>query len=532
MDCIGAPDASEDDAFLNDCFVDTGLLDVLRNLEDPRRIVLGRTGSGKTALMLRLEKTEGRCLRIEPESLALPYVSNSTVLAFVSQLGVKLDVFFRLLWRHVFTVELLKDYFNIRTETESLGLWQRIASAISGNREKHKKALEYLRKWGQSFWKETDYRIKELTDTLETNLKAAIHPTIAGVPLDLEAARTLTAEKKQEVVYKAQHVINEVQIRELSEIINLIDDVLDDPQKRYFIVIDRLDENWIDDKLRYLLIRALIETARDFRKVRHAKIVLGLRIDLVGRIFSETRDAGFQEEKYESLFLNVEWTRSQLRDVLNSRVNALVRQRYTSRPVNVEQVLPKEIDDRSGVDYLLDRTLLRPRDAIMLFNSCMSQAVDNPVISVDGVRRAEGEYSPARLSAIADEWYTDYPNLSRYVTLLKGRRQSLSLGELCDEITQDLCLELATSSITTADEIVALAVRVAEGGTPVSDFVRAVVGTFYKVGVVGVKLATYESVSWSLFGRRGVSRAELSDDVRVAVHPAFWRALGISPHTG
>ena len=39
----------------------------------------------------------------------------------------------------------------------------------------------------------------------------------------------------------------------------------------YFIVIDELDEAWADDSIRYNLIHALIETIRDFQKVRHVK---------------------------------------------------------------------------------------------------------------------------------------------------------------------------------------------------------------------------------------------------------------------
>jgi hypothetical protein len=531
MDRIGAPDASEDQAFLSECFVDIGLLDVLRDVGDSRRIVLGRTGSGKTALLLHLENTEPRCIRIEPESLALPYVSNSTVLDFVCRLGVKLDVFFRLLWRHVFTVELLRSHFQIANESDSLGLWQKIGNLISGNRERHQQALDYLKKWGQSFWKETDYRIRELTDKLETDLTAAIKPSIGNISFDLEATRKLTTEKKQEVVHNAQHVVNEVQIRQLSDIINLIDDVLDDPQKKYFVIIDRLDENWVDEKIRYLLIRALIETARDFRKVKNVKIVLGLRVDLVERVFRETRDAGFQEEKYESLFCNLDWTPKQLRDVLNKRVGRLVRQRYTTQPVEIEQILPKDIDDKTGITYLIDRTLLRPRDAIVLFNACVAQAVDNPVVTADALRKAEGEYSRARLGALADEWHADYPNLMKYVQILKGRSALFPLSDLCESAIADFCLELATNPPAIQDEISSVATRVAEGADSILEFARSIVAVFYKLGVVGVKLATFESVAWSLHGRRAVSQAELDVDVRVAIHPAFWRVLGINPKT-
>jgi len=48
-----------------------------------------------------------------------------------------------------------------------------------------------------------------------------------------EGASKLTEEQKQEVVQRAQHVVNEVQIRQLSDILELMDKVLSDPQKRY-----------------------------------------------------------------------------------------------------------------------------------------------------------------------------------------------------------------------------------------------------------------------------------------------------------
>ena len=63
--------------------------------------------------------------------------------------------------------------------------------------------------------------------------------------------------------------MNGVQIKELSDILDMMDDYLTDPQKRYYITIDRLDEDWVDDRLRLHLIRALIETVRDFQKVKY-----------------------------------------------------------------------------------------------------------------------------------------------------------------------------------------------------------------------------------------------------------------------
>ena len=39
-------------------------------------------------------------------------------------------------------------------------------------------------------------------------------------------------------------------------------DILDDEKQKYYLTIDRLDENWINDDLRYRLIRALLVLQR------------------------------------------------------------------------------------------------------------------------------------------------------------------------------------------------------------------------------------------------------------------------------
>ena len=115
-DRIGA--AAEDDIdYLAECFVDTGDLEVIKDLNDIRQIIVGRTGSGKSALITMLEKElNEHIIRIYPENLALTYVSNSTIVKYFEDIGVNLDPFYNLLWRHVLTVELLKKYVDTTKE--------------------------------------------------------------------------------------------------------------------------------------------------------------------------------------------------------------------------------------------------------------------------------------------------------------------------------------------------------------------------------------------------------------------------------
>jgi hypothetical protein len=518
---------------LRKCFFDTGEISILSNSTDPRRIVLGRTGAGKTALLLHFSETAEKVIEVKPESLALAYISNSTMLQFVHGLGVNLNIFFKLLWRHVFTVEILKSHSHLDTAKTTQNFIERLTAFFGGKHQRHVQALEYLRKWGSTFWEETDYRIKELTTKLESDLKASIDGAKLGIPINLGAGGSLTEEQKREVVHRAQHVVNDVQIRQLSDMIELIDEVLDDPNRPYFIVVDRLDEDWVEDKLRFLLIRALIETVREFGKVRNAKIILALRYDLLDRVIRLTREAGFQEEKYETLYLPIEWTKESLIGLLDARIDKLVRSRYTTATVTHRDLLPAHINKQPSIEYILQRTLMRPRDIILFFNLCIAQAKDNPRITAQTVRQAEGEYSRLRLRSLADEWQSDYPSLLAFVDLLKGRPAQFPLEEISDDDCLAVCVHLNDEGLVREDELSRAADRLISGtASDYEGFKRGAMAAFYKVGLVGLKLEHHEGVSWSISSRRSVSVSEVRSGTRVAVHPCFWRTLGIQDVKG
>lgn len=529
-DNIGVSDAEQDQNFLFDCFVDTGDLDVLRDTANPRRIVLGRTGAGKTALLMQFKSEEqDRVISIKPESLALNYISNSNILNFVLDLGVSLDVFFRLLWRHVFVVEVLKVHFKLKDEEDSLGLIEKIKQMFRDDR--HDRALAYLRNWGKSFWEDTDYRIKEVTTRVESDLKASIGSLVPGAKISIGGAQKVSEEEKQEIIPRAQEVINKVHIRELSDIIDLLGDVLKQNQTRYYILIDRLDENWVSDKLRYLLIRALIETVRDFRKASEVKIIVALRYDLIDRVFRQTRDAGFQEEKYEGLYVNLTWNTPQLISILDKRINHLIRRTYTTQTVKHDDLMPPSILKTPTVEYMIQRTLMRPRDVIEFFNFCIFQAADNAKISSQMIKQAEGEYSRTRLRSVADEWYADYPNLLVFTDLLKSRNAHFNLDEVTLDECADFCLNLLIGGVSKADALFEVAEKFVETEIYASQFKQRVFQIFYRTGLVGLKLATYETTAWTTDGRRNIAVSEISDDTKVSIHPCFYRILGTHVRT-
>jgi hypothetical protein len=530
-DHIGAADAESDQAFLRECFIDNGDIDLLLDCSDHRRIVIGRTGAGKTALLAQLSERTSRVIDVRPESLALAYISNSTILQFVHSLGVNLDTFFKLLWRHVFTVEVIKAHFNLDSSAAKDGFVDWIKNHFNEKRRQHEKALAYLENWGSKFWEQTDYRIEELTTKLENDLKASIGATFPNIKIGIDGAHKLTQEEKGQIVERAKYVVNQVQIQELSYVLELLDSILDDPQKRYYIVIDRLDENWVDETLRYLLIRALIETVRDFCKVRHAKIIIALRYDLLDRVLRLARGPGFQEEKYESLYLDLSWTEAQLKSLLDARIDRLVRQQYTSQKVTHEDLLPRVVNKKPALDYFLERTLMRPRDVVMFFNACIRQAHNTPQITPQMLKEAEGEYSRQRLRSLADEWIADYPYLMMVLGTLKGKPSSFKLNVISDEECVSLAIRLMDNPIK--DEQLSSALIEMEKNLDSTEGLRRwIASVLYRVGVTGLKLETFESVVWSTSGRRSISLAEIAPTARLTVHSCFWRSLGINPELG
>lgn len=532
-DRIGSASAEQDMDFLHSCYVDNGDLELAKSASDSRVIVLGRTGTGKSALLLKLaENLQDRSIIISPENLALTYVSNSTILNFFSNLGVNLDPFFKLLWRHVFVVEILSRHIVKENGIRST-LMERLLSRFTGNARRDKEmrqAIEYLNKWGQKFWVETEYRIKEITETLESRLNAETKSTI-GIPgatlaASGRAGMGLSREQKSELRSRAQQIVSEAQVKDLHSVLKLLDGVLEDRQKQYYILIDGLDENWVEERLRYKLIMALLVTARDFISVSNAKVILALRRDLIDRVFRLARDSGFQEEKYESLYLPRVWSSKDLLEILDRRVSALVSQRYTKQSVGYRDLLPKQIH-HTKIDNFITTIATTPREIIAFFNACIAVALDRPRLTETVLKEAVGKYSQSRLRALGDEWSADYPALLDFAMILKGRPPSFKIYTIDESDVAELCLAVCAENPAGQGILRQNAMSVIECTKSVQEYIYLLMRIFYKVGLVALKLQPHEKPSWASELGRSISAAEISPETSVVVHPKYHRSLGI-----
>jgi ABC-type cobalamin/Fe3+-siderophores transport system ATPase subunit len=533
LDTIGNPSAESDMQFLTACFVNNGELDVLANCNDDRGIIVGRTGAGKTALLKMLENEEERVISLDLHGLALSYISNSTILKFFEALNIRMDPFYKLLWKHIIVVELLKHHFKLDSEEDKVGHLNRVLYSVL-KKKAHQDAFKYLNEWGTSFWETTEDRIKQITQKVESELKASADFNIRDlIKLGVQGVSQLSEEQRREIIQRGQEVINNVQLHKLTLLFNALDEeILTDPKKRYFIVVDRLDEDWVDDSIRYRLVRALIETMKEMNsKISFAKVIVALRADLLDLVLKATTDSGFQDEKYRGLCLSISWDAPTLEKLLDNRVNELVRHRYTGRQVTHRDLLPKVIgpNKEPTIQYMLDRTLLRPRDLITFFNTCISFAEGEPNITVQQLQQAETKYSQERLRSITDEWSAHYPCLGLFCNLLKKRSVSFNLSDIGEDDLADLCVEiLDTDPQKITDDLQQIKAYFHQKikGTMLRVFIAQVL---YRVGIVGLKTDSYKSVNWSNNGLNIISSTDISASTTIHVHKMLWRALGISP---
>ena len=164
-------------------------------MKSAKSFVYGRTGSGKTAIIRMIESKNDCTKIIELSEISLDYISNSTVIQFLTSIGVDLDLFFQTLWKHVLCLEYIKLRFSVNNEQKSKNFFEALTKKFKKDKTKEA-ALNYLSSHAENFWIDTDRIIKELTESLEKEVHANAKGEIEKFSMDAGYKRKLSEEKK------------------------------------------------------------------------------------------------------------------------------------------------------------------------------------------------------------------------------------------------------------------------------------------------------------------------------------------------
>ena len=529
---IGGNAAEYDDEYLIPCFVQYPPVELALDLESRGTIISGRTGSGKTAILRYILYKEDNVTEIEPSDMSMSYISNSDVMHFLNAIGADLDLLFQTLWKHVLCIEFIRLKFSIKNEDNSKNLYNRLKERFRRDARKDR-ALNYLRNWEGKFWISMDVNIKELTEKIENAVKAEMGGEVEKFKAGGQYDKRISADKKTEYIHRVKKIINSDQLAELNSVVELLSEVIDDDKfSKYYVLIDRLDENWVDASIRFKLIRSLLESLKSFRKIRPLKILVTMRPDVLERVVQETKDLTFQREKYDDYFINIKWNKVLLRQLVELRIQSLFRKQYSQSVITFSDVFSHRVSNSDPLDYILERTLLRPRDVIAFVNQCIKSSEGTYEITGSTIKKAELEFSRIRRDSLEQEWQSAFPSIKNILDYIgKYQKPAITIDELqFPDHLQELTFQICSEKKIGHDPIYDNAKSYFDDNSINSRvIVNQIIEIVYRIGAVGVKMKNGDSFIYSHIDQPLVQSIQFTQETRVRIHPMLWGAFRLNP---
>lgn len=309
----------------------------------------------------------------------------------------------------------------------------------------------------------------------------------------------------------------------------LDEDVLDSQQNFTYVLIDDLDRDWVDDRLANDLIRCLFRAVIDLQRVKNLKVIVALRTNIFENLHFGAKTGG-QEEKFRSLALRMTWSKRTLQNLLDERVRVASQDAAGAERLKVSELLPKANVKRGDpVDYILERTLMRPRDCITYLNECLRQSSNmKQRLSWDDIVACEEEYSNNRFLALRDEWKPSFPGIDRVLNLFKDKVVPIEPHDLSQTL-DDAILLMADPDFEGTPWMESLSEPVWTGEKDAQwwEVYQPIIRLLYRIGFIGCRMDGKKNI----YAHADINFADKSKNIQSVtgfhVHPAFQHALDI-----
>lgn len=218
-----------------------------------------------------------------------------------------------------------------------------------------------------------------------------------------------------------------------------------------------------------------------------------------------------QEEKDESMIYAISWNKKEIREILDKRINFLVKNQYSgSTKIKLEDVFDFKVKGENADDYIIDRTMLRPRDGISFVNACLSECDGSLELNETMILSAEEKFYSTRKVALAKEWKSLYPHIKYYLDAISFiKTSSFEIERLDQRIASDALNFLVQKSMTTSSN----------NNTLVLEF-HDLVKVWFTVGIIGI-FKSKELIIYSSFEKQELDITDMNK--KFVIHPLFFR---------
>jgi hypothetical protein len=381
------------------------------------RLIVGRKGSGKTAIFYQLRDRIRRdksnmVVDLKPEGYQLLKFKDQVLNILNTGSQIHTITAF---WEYLLLLEICqslieKDKLHHLRDHDLYEPYKRLSALYVNDEyivegdfsERMSRILEHIRNDFQAKYSDKDHEKVDLSQAEITNL-----------------------------IYR--HDVNKLR-----------DEVLDyiESKNSLWLLFDNLDKGWPAHGLKtedLIIIRSLIEATRKIERDLHkrhieAHTLIFLRNDVYELLVDETSDRG------KEAIANVDWNDPDaLKELIRKRV---LFNGIGNSAAKFEELWPalcvSHVNGEESFSYLLDRSLMRPRFLIDLINFCKGNAVTlgHEKIDESDLLKGVNLFSDSILNDIGYELRDVYPIAENVLYAFIGTSAELSLDHIKSQLTQ------------------------------------------------------------------------------------------------
>ena len=390
---LGHPDALQDNELLN-YFVPTKEFDDA--IEGRRTIFIGRRGSGKSANFqaIRAEiSDQPKIVDVEilPDDFQLERIAG--VLEHATDLPDP-QLVFQSIWNYVLTTEILKA---LAEKTDRL---------LSSPEEVTRLNLRHI------YDSEYDRLALDFGSRAVYALERVISPShkMTSNERRLKAEEGLKSLRNYDLGRRLREFASEERIT-------------------FFIVADDLDKHWRANTAQSidLLLGLIAEVARMQRYFgEYLKIVMFLKEDIYDVLTKYDDDLPKRD------ILRIEWSSSNLHHLVAERLATKINAQSDAEIWSA--IFPEPVRGQAASEYILSRSLPRPRDVLNLCQKAIDHAQRNghTFVTAQDILDGEKSFSEALFYSVSSEFKGLYPDLEVVLIEFAGVPETINWSDFED----------------------------------------------------------------------------------------------------
>ncbi len=436
---------------------------------DDRFVIVGRRGTGKSALTYRLMKDcEARkdfVIVVKPDEEE--FIGLRSVASKFGNTVPRIRAAIKIGWRYALIMEIASN----------LNRYYKTSQLIDSSKLKIP-----LKEW--------ESRGTTIIRRLRLTLNNLIIPN----------------ESPEDCIAELAHRIN------IDEVQKVLSEIIQTLNKRTVILIDRLDEGYEPDDIGIGIIDGIIYGTDDTRThFANTKAALFLRDNIFRAI--QRADQDFSRN-IEGNVLRLHWDIQELFYLVCRRIRKGFSLEVESDPKLWNRVTEQQLHGIEGFRRCLQMTLYRPRDIVSLLNNAFSNASKQArtvLINEDLV--ASSKYiSEVRFDDLSKEYSSVFPGIEILTKSFSGSKSKLTIleaREIISKVTKRQDLDPQT-----LQHFLLL-------GSP-----DEVLKALYSVGFIGLLDKTSGNFVFCHDGRKPGNT--FTDVDSILIHPCYWTALNIA----